>query len=183
MPILKGQKFVGRPKDGSRLEKEKAVYDLLDRLCVHYEGVDHEPLVSAQCGECDEIAEALEVHICKNLFLCNRKKTEFYMLTLPGEKHFVTADFSKRIGVSRLSFAPADKMEELLNLTPGSVSVLGMMNDKDHKVHLFFDEELTHEEFFGCHPCINTSSLKLRTDDVLNVIMPALGVDYGIVRV
>lgn len=183
MSVIKGEKFFGRPDTDGRLEKEIAVYDLLDSLGVEYEGVDHQPLASAAEDDCAEIAARLGVHICKNLFLCNRKKTEFYMLSMPGEKHFVTADFSKRIGCSRLSFAPADKMLELLNITPGSVSVLGLMNDKDRCVNLYFDRDLLRDKYFGCHPCINTTSLKIKTEDILNKILPAVQHEYGVTQV
>ena len=113
--------------------------------------------------------------ICKNLFLCNRQATEFYLLLLPGDKPFKTKLLSKQIGSARLSFASADYMEELLDITPGSVSVLGLMNDAQRRVHLLIDNDLLADEYLGCHPCINTSTLRIAMSDVLQKLIPAMG--------
>ena len=164
----------GRPADwAERLPKEIRCYDLLDRLGVTYQRIDHEPAMTMEA--CEEIDRMLNAVICKNLLLCNRQKTRFFLLMLPGEKHFKTSVLSKEIGSSRLSFATAEDMQTLLDITPGSVSVLGLMNDHDHKVELLMDAEVVKGEYFGCHPCINTSSLRLRTKDLLEVIIPAMG--------
>ena len=151
----------GRPANwAERLPKEIRCYDLLDRLGVTYQRIDHEPAMTMEA--CEEIDRTLNAVICKNLLLCNRQKTRFFLLMLPGEKHFKTSVLSKEIGSSRLSFATAEDMQTLLDITPGSVSVLGLMNDHDHKVELLMDAEVVKGEYFGCHPCINTSSLRLR---------------------
>ena len=113
--------------------------------------------------------------ICKNLFLTNRQQTDFYLLVMPGEKPFKTKLLSKQIGSARLSFASAEHMEKYLDITPGSVSILGLMNDKGGAVRLLVDRDLLKEEYFGCHPCINTSSLRLKTADVLEKLLPAMG--------
>ena len=163
----------GRPADwAERLPKEIRCYDLLDRLGVTYQRIDHEPAMTMEA--CEEIDRMLNAVICKNLLLCNRQKTRFFLLMLPGEKHFKTSVLSKEIGSSRLSFATAEDMQTLLDITPGSVSVLGLMNDHDHKVELLMDAEVVKGEYFGCHPCINTSSLRLRTEDLMNKILPAM---------
>lgn len=156
----------GRPEDtGNRLEKEIRTYNLLDRLGIAYERVDHEAADTMEaCAEIDKIlAPAV---ICKNLFLCNSQKTKFYLLMIREDKKFKTKEISHQIGSARLSFAPAEFMEEYLDITPGSVSVLGLMNDKEGQVTLLVDEDVLKSEYFGCHPCINTSSLRLRTEDV-----------------
>lgn len=164
----------GRPADwAERLPKEIRCYDLLDRLGVTYQRIDHEPAMTMEA--CEEIDRTLNAVICKNLLLCNRQKTRFFLLMLPGEKHFKTSVLSKEIGSSRLSFATAEDMQTLLDITPGSVSVLGLMNDHDHKVELLMDAEVVKGEYFGCHPCINTSSLRLKTADVLEKLLPAMG--------
>jgi Ala-tRNA(Pro) deacylase len=171
---------VGRPADcGDRLPREAAVYDLLDSLSVPYLRLDHDPLYTIEA--CHEADELLGVSMCKNLFLCNRTKTEFHLLLMPGEKRFRTGEFSRIIGSSRLSFAPEEAMMSLLGLTPGSVTVLGLMNDKDKRVSLWLDSDLLKEEYLGCHPCVNTSSLRITTRDLLTVILPALGREYGAV--
>ena len=170
----------GRPIDCSgRLAKEIRVYDLLDNLGIEYQRIDHEAAMTMEA--CAAIDEVLDATICKNLLLCNRQCTAFYLLMLPGEKTFKTSAFSKQIGSSRLSFADPKYMEEYLDITPGSVSVLGLMNDHEHHVQLLIDEDVLKGEFFGCHPCINTSSLRLRTSDLMEKIIPAMGHEPRIV--
>ena len=164
----------GRPADVSgRLEREVAVYDLLDRLGVSYERIDHEPANTMEA--CEAIDRALGAMICKNLFLCNRQKTQFYLLMIPGDKVFKTKDLSGQIGSARLSFADAEHMEEFLHIKPGAVSVMGLMNDTEHRVRLLIDRPVIESETFGCHPCVNTSSLRLKTADLLARILPAVG--------
>lgn len=171
---ISGMKLVkGRPVDEiSRLVKEIETYDFLDSLGVEYDRIDHEPAFTMEV--CEEIDKILGGKTCKNLFLCNRQKTAFYLLLMPGDKTFKTKDLSAQIGSSRLSFAGEEDMMEILNLTPGSVTILGLMYDKEKKVKLLVDEEVLTDEYFGCHPCINTSSIKLKTSDVFEKVIPAL---------
>ena len=164
----------GRPADCSgRLEKEIRCYDLLDSLSIEYNRLDHEPAMTMEI--CAEIDKSLGGLICKNLLLCNRQCTAFYMLMMPGDKVFKTKDLSAQIGSSRLSFADSKYMEEFLDITPGSLSILGLMNDQEHRVQLLIDEEVLQSEFVGCHPCINTSSLCMHTADLKTKLIPALG--------
>ena len=164
----------GRPEtDTGRLEKEIRCYDFLDKLGVPYQRIDHEAAMTMEA--CAAVDEALQATICKNLLLCNRQCTDFYLLLIPGDKVFKTSQLSKQIGSSRLSFAAPEYMEQFLDITPGSLSILGLMNDHDHRVKLLLDEDVLKGQCFGCHPCINTSSLKLRTEDLVNKIIPALG--------
>lgn len=170
----------GRPADISgRLDKEIRVYNFLDKLAVPYERVDHDPAMTMEA--CVEIDKAMGTAMCKNLLLCNRQKTDFYLLLMPGEKVFQTKELSAQLGVSRLSFAPAEPMENFLDITPGSLSVLGLMNDKNTCVRLIIDRQVLDAEYIGVHPCINTSSLKIKTDDLLNKIIPAMGHEPTIV--
>ena len=163
----------GRPADWQqRLQKEIRVYDLLDSLGISYQRIDHEAAMTMEA--CAAIDEMLEATICKNLMLCNRQNTEFYLLLMPGDKVFKTKDLSKQIGSSRLSFAAPEYMEQYLDITPGSLSVLGLMNDAEHHVQLLIDEDVLKGEYIGCHPCINTSSLRLRTEDLVQRIIPAM---------
>ena len=163
----------GRPVDGAgRLDKEIRVYDLLDSLGIGYQRIDHEAANTMEA--CAAIDAALDATICKNLLLCNRQCTAFYLLMIPGDKHFKTSVLSKEIGSSRLSFADGEYMERFLDITPGSLSVLGLMNDKENRVQLLIDQDVLRGEYFGCHPCINTSSLRLRTDDLMERILPAI---------
>ncbi len=163
----------GRPADcNGRLEKEIRVYDLLDSLHVPYQRVDHQEAMTMEA--CAEIDLVLDATVCKNLLLCNRQKTNFYLLLMPGDKVFMTKELSAQLGVSRLSFADPEHMLEYLDITPGSLSVLGLMNDHGHHVQLLIDEDVLKGEFIGVHPCINTSSLRLRTADLMQTIIPAM---------
>ena len=173
--------YTGRPADCSqRLPREVAVYDLLDRLEIPFLRLDHEPLFTIEA--CHEADALLGTAMCKNLFLCNQNKSAYYLLLMPGDKKFQTKVFSKLIGSSRLSFASAEAMEELLGLSPGSVSVLGLMNDRRGQVSLYIDADLLRDPYMGCHPCVNTSSLRISTRDLLEIILPNLGHSYGVVE-
>ena len=171
----------GRPADtAGRMEKEIRTYDFLDGLGVEYDRVDHGPAMTMEdCKEADEILQAM---ICKNLFLCNRQKTKFYLLMMPGDKAFKTKELSAQIQSARLSFAPEEYMEKFLDITPGSVSVMGLMNDTENQVQLLVDADVLEGEYLGCHPCINTSSLKLRTRDVFTTYLNAVHHDYIVVH-
>ena len=165
--------YTGRPADCSgRLPKEVACYDLLDRLHIPYTRADHEHADTIEA--CEAVERVLGEKICKNLFLCNRQKTQFYLLMLEGEKVFKTKDLSKQLGVARLSFADAADMERYLDITPGSVSVLGLMNDAENHVQLVIDKPVAESRMIGCHPCINSSTLAIATHDVLDKILPAV---------
>ena len=170
--------YTERPKD-ERLPKEMAVYDLLEKLDIPYARVDHEVMPTIE--SCQEVDKILGIEICKNLFLCNQQKTKFYLLLMPGTKKFVTKELSKQIQSARLSFAKENFMEELLGLTPGSVSIMGLMNDTGNQVRLLIDRDVLKEEYLGCHPCINTSSLKLKMQDVLDKFLPSVHHDYTVV--
>lgn len=157
-----------------------AAFALLDQLHIPYERVEHD--FADTMEDCAAISDVLGVRICKNLVLCNRQKTVFYLLTMSEDKPFYTKDLSAQINSSRLSFAPAEKMEELLGCTPGSASILGLMNDHEHQVHLLMDQDTYEAEYFGCHPCKNDGSLKLKTADLLNTFLPYTGHSVTVVE-
>ena len=176
--IMKLELVKGRPEsEKGRLEKEIRTYNLLDSLGIEYERVDHEEANTMEaCAAVDEVlAPAV---ICKNLFLCNTQKTKFYLLMIKNDKKFKTKEISKQINSSRLSFAPPEFMEQFLDITPGSASVMGLMNDKKNYVQLLVDEDVLNAEYFGCHPCINTSSMRLKTSDVFGTFLEAVQHDY-----
>ena len=165
----------GRPSDTTgRLEKEIRTYDLLDSLGITYERVDHEEANTMEaCAAVDEVlAPAV---ICKNLFLCNTQKTKFYLLMIKNDKKFKTKEISKQINSARLSFAPPEYMEEYLDIKPGAVSIMGLMNDTEHHIQLLMDRPVAESEYLGCHPCVSTSSLKMKTKDILEKFLPAVG--------
>ena len=164
----------GRPGDfAARLPKEQRVYELLDSLGIAYTRVDHEAAMTMEA--CIAVDQALGTVMCKNLMLCNRQCTDFYLLLMPGDKPFKTSVLSKQIGSSRLSFADGSYMEQFLDITPGSLSVLGLMNDRENRVRLLIDRDVLSGESIGIHPCINTSSLGLRTADLMEKLIPAMG--------
>ena len=166
--------LTGRPENmADRLSKEVRVYDFLDALDIQYQRVDHEAAMTMEA--CLEVDAALEATMCKNLMLCNRQCTDFYILLLPGDKKFKTSVLSKQIGSSRLSFADGQYMEQFLDITPGSLSVLGLMNDKENRVQLLIDKDVLTGDYIGVHPCVNTASLKIKTSDLVEKIIPAMG--------
>lgn len=160
----------GRPDDANnRIAKEMDCYDMLDKLGIDYDRVDHEAIFDmAHLGE---VRGILGANINKNLFLCNAQQTKFYLLLMPGDKPFKTKELSHQINSSRLSFGPPNKLLELLNVTPGSVNILSLMYDKPNNVQLLIDEDLLENECWGMHPMINTTSLKIKRDDVLNIYL------------
>lgn len=183
--------YKGRPTDTTgRQQREIRVYDLLDDLKIDYDRLDHDAAMTMEV--CDEINAAFgrmtleefkaepdgertsHAIICKNLFLCNRQKTKFYLLMIPGDKKFLTKNLSAQINSARLSFAGEEEMLKYLDITPGSVSVLGLMNDHDNAVQLLIDSDVLQSEYVGCHPCINTSSLRMKTRDLTEKILPAI---------
>ena len=165
-----------------RQDREIRSYKLLDELGVDFVRTDHFDEPATTMEACEKMDAILNVKICKNLFLCNRQKTNFYLLIMPGDKPFKTKELSGQLGISRLSFGEPEYMKKYLNLLPGSVSVLGLMNDHDHKVRLLIDEDLLEEAQFGCHPCVNTSSIRFSTRDLFDRVLPAMGVTYTTVQ-
>lgn len=160
--------------------RAKAAFALLDELGVPYRRVEHDAAETMEL--CAAISDKLGARICKNLFLCNRQQTAFFLLTMPENKPFYTKELSHQIGSSRLSFAPPDKMEELLGCTPGSASVLGLMHDTERRVRLLIDRDVAEAEVFACHPCDNTGSLAVKTSDLLEKFLPYVGHPYEIVE-
>ena len=173
---IKGENMIlekGRPLcDEGREDREKRTYDLLDGLKIEYDRVDHEPALTME--DCIEIDRALGAPMCKNLFLCNRQQTDFYLLLMRGDKPFRTKELSAQLGTARLSFAGEEKMLEYLDIKPGAVSVMGLMNDREQSVQLLIDSELMQDEWLGCHPCVNTSSLRIKMKDVLDIFLPCV---------
>ncbi len=165
--------------DISSPDRESRTYALLQSLRIPYTKVDHAPAMTME--DCLAVDQALGIKMCKNLFLCNRQQTVFYLLMMPGDKKFHTKDLSKQLGVSRLSFAGDEAMLELLDIHPGSVSVMGLMNDREKKVNLLIDRDLLQDDFIGCHPCVNTASLKIAKKDLFEIFLPAVGHEAKIV--
>jgi len=173
--------YKGRPQDETgRLLRETRTYDFLDKLGIEYYRTDHEAANTMEA--CNRIDAVLGVVICKNLFLCNRQKTQFYLLMMPGDKKFKTKELSSQIGSSRLSFAEPADMLKYLDIEPGAVSIMGLMNDMGHAVKLLIDEDVLKCDDIGCHPCVCTSSLKMKREDVIKKFLPATGHEYSTVH-
>lgn len=173
--------YKGRPQNcEGRLPREVRTYDFLDELGITYYRTDHEAADTMEA--CSEVDGILGVVICKNLFLCNKQKTKFYLLMMPGDKKFKTKELSAQINSSRLSFADAEDMLKYLDIEPGSVSIMGLMNDTEHAVQLLIDEDVLAGEYLGCHPCVCTSSMKMNTAEVIEKFLPATGHDYQTVH-
>ncbi len=173
--------FDGRPESTEgRLPREIRVYDFLDSLGIKFKRVDHE--AATTMAACEEIDTFLGTYMCKNLFLCNRQKTRFYLLLMPGQKKFKTKELSNQINSSRLSFADAEDMLKYLDIEPGAVSVMGLMNDKDHVIQLLVDDDIKKDDYIGCHPCVCTSSMKIKSSDIFDKFLPAVGHEPEIVH-
>ncbi len=173
--------YNGRPENTEgRLPREVRTYDFLDELGIEYKRTDHGRADNMEA--CNVIDAVLGVIICKNLFLCNRQKTAFYLLMMPGDKKFKTKELSAQINSARLSFADPEDMLRYLDIEPGAVSIMGLMNDKERHVQLLIDEDVLEGEYIGCHPCVCTSSLKIKTKDITERFLPATGHDYRTVH-
>lgn len=172
--------YTGSPKEkAGRQAREIRTYELLDRLDIPFMRMDHDATASIEY--CHDVEQLLGIHICKNLFLCNAQKTKFFLLLMPGDKKFKTKNLSKQINSARLSFADGEYMEKYLDITPGSVSIMGLANDMENHVQLLIDADVLKDEYLGCHPCINTSSMKIKTADILEKFLPAVRHDYILV--
>lgn len=173
--------YKGKPENADgRLPREMRVYDLLDSLGIEYIRADHKSAYTME--DCKAIDDALGVIMCKNLFLCTANQKQYFMLLMPDDKPFKTKDITAQIGTGRLSFGSSEKMLEYLDIEPGAVSIMGLMNDHDNHVQLLVDKDILSEEFLGCHPCVNTSSLKLKTADVFKSFINAVHHDMKVVE-
>lgn len=172
--------FYSKPSDENRSQKEIKTYDILDNLGISYTGADHDEAPTIEALQ--EVENFLGVKACKNLFLCNTQKTKFYLLIMLGDKKFVTKNLSKQINSARLSFADGSYMEEHLNIEPGSLSIFGLIFDKKGKVNLVIDKEALEDEYVGFHPCINTTTLKVKSSDIIEKFLPYTGHEPTIVE-
>ncbi len=161
-------------------DKIKLVCNYLNSISVDYKIIEHSP--AATIEECKKIEEILNDTICKNLLLRTTNGSAYYLLILRNDKQFITSRISKLLGSSRLSFASGEEMEILLNTLPGSLSILSLIFDKDKKMKLAIDKDVIENEFFCCHPCDNSATLKIKTTDILNVYLPSLGISPIIIE-
>lgn len=166
--------YNGRPVDEiARTEAETDVYDFLDCVGVDYATLTHPAAFTME--ECEAVREAIGAPVFKNLFLTNKQQTLFFLLMIPADKPFKTKYLSSQLGCARLSFASAEAMNDLLHISPGAVSPMGLIHDKEHRVQLIVDKDLESIERYACHPCVNTSSVALSLSDLLDKVIPATG--------
>lgn len=175
---INSQVFTKHPET-TATQKEMDSYLFLENNGVEYIRAEHDEAATIEL--CEEIEKVIDAKICKNLLLCNRQQTKFYMLLIPGDMVFKTKYLSAQINSARLSFAGGDKMEELLNVTPGSLTVLSLMYDKNKEVELLIEKNVFKEEYFGCHPCVNSATVRFLTADLKEKVLPALGREYIVV--
>lgn len=154
-------------------ESEQKVLRRLDELKVPYEYHQHHAVHTID--ECLELpyAEA-DVTFCKNILLCNRQKTQFYLYVTVPKKPYRTADVSKLLGVSRLSFAPDEALPELLQLYSGSLTPLALWLNPDSGVQLVLDREIRQPGRIAFHPAVNTATVIFRQEDFFDRVVPAL---------
>ncbi len=160
-------------------KKEMESYLFLEENGVDYIRAEHDEAATIEL--CLGVEEVIGAKICKNLLLCNRQQTKFYMLLIPGDMNFKTKYLSKQINSSRLSFASGEQMEKMLNVSPGSLTVLSLMYDKEKEIELLIEKNVFKDEYFGCHPCVNTATVRFSTADLKEKVLPALGREYTVV--
>lgn len=165
--------------ESTNTEKEMQSYLFLEENGVEYIRAEHDEAATIEL--CEGVEKVIGAKICKNLLLCNRQQTKFYMLLIPGDMNFKTKYLSKQINSARLSFASGEQMEEKLNVTPGSLTVLSLMYDKEKEIELLIEKNVFKDEYFGCHPCVNTATVRFATSDLKEKVLPALGREYTVV--
>lgn len=162
------------------MEIKDKVIEILKENNIDFEVFNHEAFVSMD--QYEVIEGKIGCKIPKNLFLCNRQETVFYLLIMPGDKIFKTKDISAQINSSRLSFGNKDYLNKLLSCYKGSTSVLGLLFDKENRVNLLIDEDILKEEYLGFHPCDNNFTIKIKKEDLISKIIPLTKHDYKIVN-
>lgn len=160
------------PED-ARGALETKTYEELTRLGIKFERVDNDPVEAMD--ECTEIAGKLGTEIRKTIVVCNRQKTQYYLVILPADKRFDSKRFAQMMQCARVSFASAEDMESILGVQPGSATVMSILNDTDNKVQVVVDKAVADEKWFGCNPGANTTHLKIKTNNLLNNFLPAEG--------
>jgi Ala-tRNA(Pro) deacylase len=149
---------------------QKRVFGALNDLHIPFQRVDTDEAITMD--DCVMIDQRLQMKMVKTLFLCNRQQTEFYLFITCGDKSFRSKDFSHALGISRVSFAPAEMLLTMLHTHVGAATVLSMLEDDDNRVKVVMDKDVTAEEWYGCSDGTTTGYMKLRTDDVMNVFLP-----------
>lgn len=154
-------------------EVQEKVYKVLSDLHIGFERVDTDDAVTME--DCEAIDARLGVKTVKTLFLCNRQQTDFYLFVTRGDKPFVTRDFSRAMSISRVSFAPASMLSDMLGTHPGGASILCLVLDSDRRIKVVIDSEVLQNEWYGCNDGTSVSYMKVRTSDIMDVFLKYVG--------
>lgn len=160
---------------------QQMVYQTLVKLHIPFERVHTDEAITME--DCTQIDATLKMKMVKTLFLCNRQKTNYYLFITCGTKPFRSKDFSNALGVPRVSFAPVDKMEELLQTKVGAATVFSALLDKNQQVQIVFDKDVLAEEWYGCSDGTTTGYMKVRTAQILHEFLTFAGHTPAVIEV
>lgn len=160
---------------------QEMTYKFLSENNIEFSRVDNDEAVTME--DCIEIDKALDMKTVKTLFLCNRQKTQFYLFVTEGDKPFVTKDFSSALGISRVSFASAEMLDEIIGTKVGATTIFGVLREQAQEVRVVFDKAVCESEWFGCSDGTTSCYMKLKTDDILNKLLPSSGHTYEVIEV
>ena len=149
---------------------QKETYKYLEMLGISFERVDTDVVITME--DCERVEEKLEMKMVKTLFLCNRQKTLFFLFITAGDKAFKSKEFSQAVKTSRISFAPEELMDEMLGTKIGAATVFSAITDLDRDLQIVIDKDVADEEYYGCSDGTTTCYLKIKTDDIINKLLP-----------
>ncbi len=149
---------------------QQNVYQTLEYLQIPFDRVDTAEAITME--DCVEINKKLDMDMVKTLFLCNRQQTKFYLFITKGDKPFHAKDFSHALGISRVSFAPAEKMETMLGTKIGAATVFSMLLGTAASVNVIFDKEVLEDAYYGCSDGTTTGYLKIKTELITTKFLP-----------
>ena len=144
---------------------QRMTYESLADLQIPFERVETDETITME--DCTQINQKLDMEMVKTLFLCNRQKTAFYLFVTTADKPFNSKNYSKELGIPRVSFAPAELMENILGVKIGAATVFGALMDKDGLVQIVFDQDILSEEWYGCSDGTNTGYMKIKTEHII----------------
>ena len=171
--MFKVSEIITTPPEEFLSPLQKLVYETLDKLGIPFERVDTDPGLTME--DCQIIDRKIGVRIVKTIFLCNRQQTEFRIYVTSDDKPFVTKDFCRKLGIPRVSFAPADKLEELTGVKVGATTILSAVLPSARDVILVMDKEIAESEWYACTDGTATCFIKIRTKDLLDKYIPSTG--------
>lgn len=158
--------ITGKLPESYKSPLQEMAYESLEKLHISFERVDTDEAISME--DCIEINQKLDMKMVKTLFLCNRQKTELYLFVTTADKPFKSKDFSNSLGISRLSFAPEELMENILGVKIGAATIFGVLMDKDNLVQVVFDKDVLLEEWYGCSDGTTTGYMKVKTNQIVD---------------